>query len=447
MCSQAVSVLLTGGVKMPKLTKSVVDREQPEAAQRLVWDTELKGFGLKIFPSGVKTFVFQYRTPEGRTKRLTIGRLSDALTADEARKLAKTCIRDVLSGLDPQGEKKARRAAPTLALVFDDYLKSDAFKKKADSTRVIDAGRVDRHLRPLLGSVVADRLTTDEVKRAAKAITEGETAAKVKTKARGVARVSGGAGTAKKAIILLRAICKWSTKNGTPAGAAVEWSSLTLVRDGQREAIIENADAYSRLFRALDKMQNEKRIRDAAADAIRLIALTGARRGEVTGLRWSYVDLKNGRITLPAHTHKTGHGSGKPKVITLPAQAQAIIARQPSGKTDDYVFRPAKGAGVLALTKPWRQVRDEAGLPADTVLHSLRHSVGSHLAMSGASLVEIMAQMGHKQASTSQRYIHFAESARSTLAERAASVVVAGLEGKTESAEVIPMKGRGDGKA
>jgi hypothetical protein len=77
------------GVIMPKLTKTVVDREQQEAAQRLVWDTDLKGLGLKIFPSGVKTFVFQYRTQEGRTKRLTIGKLSDALTAEQARNRAK----------------------------------------------------------------------------------------------------------------------------------------------------------------------------------------------------------------------------------------------------------------------------------------------------------------------------------------------------------------------
>jgi integrase len=431
---------------MPKLTKTAVDREQPEAKQRFVWDAELKGFGLKIFPSGMKTFVFQYRTPEGRTKRLTIGKLSDALTADEARKLAKTAFGNVLNGIDPQGQKKARRVAPTLALVFDDYLKSDAFKEKADSTRAIDAGRIDRHLRPLLGNVFADKLTTDEVKRTAKAITEGGTAAKVKTKARGVARVSGGAGTAKKAIKLLGAICKWSCRDGTPAGIAVEWSSITLVRDGQRETIIEDADTYRQLFRVLDKRQNEKRIRDAVADAIRVIALTGARRGEIAGLRWAYIDLKAGRITLPPNKHKTGHGSGKAKVISLPTQAQAIIARQPSGKPDDYVFRPAKGAGVLALSKPWRQVREEAGLPADTVLHSLRHSVGSHLAMAGASSVEVSKQLGHKDSKTSERYIHFAERARSTLAERAASVAVAGLEDRP-AAEIIPMKGRSDGKA
>lgn len=428
---------------MPKLTKTLVEKEQPSAAQRFVWDSEVKGFGLKIFPTGAKTFVYQYRTPEGRTKRLTIGKLSDTLTTEQARDKAKGCARDVFDGKDPQGEKQARREAPTINQVIDAYLESDAFTEKADSTRSSDMGRITRHLRPLLGNEFADKLTTSEVKRARNAIVQGKTAVTVKTKAHGLARVSGGAGTAKKAITLLRAICKWSTmKRKIPAGTAVEWADIALVHDGLRETIIEDADSYGRLFRTLDKMQNEKRISNAAADAIRVIALTGARRGEINRMRWSYVDLKNGRITLPAKTHKTGHESGEVKIISLPTQAQAIIARQPEGEPDDYVFRAATKGGLLSLSKPWRLVREEAGLPANLGLHGLRHSVASQMAMSGASLVEIMTQMGHKQASTSQRYIHFAMAARSTLADRAAAVAVAGLEGKTKPAKVIPMRKR-----
>lgn len=428
---------------MPKLTKGFVDKQQPGPSQRFVWDSEVKGFGLKIFPSGAKTFVFQYRTQEGRTKRLTIGKLSDTLTPEQARDKAKGCARDVFDGKDPQGEKQARREAPTLNQVFDDYLESDAFAEKADSTRLVDSGRIARHLRPLLGNEFADKLTTHDVKRARNAITQGKTAATVKTKAHGLARVTGGAGSAKRCITLLRSICNWSTiKRKIPAGTAVEWSDIALVHDGVRETIIEDADSYGRLFRTLDTMQNEKRISDAAADAIRVIALTGARRGEINRLRWSSVDLKNGRIILPAKTHKIGHASGEAKIISLPTQAQAIIARQPAGEPDDYVFRAATEGGLLSLSKPWRQVRDEAQLPEDLGLHGLRHSVASQLAMSGASLVEIMTQMGHKQASTSQRYIHFAMTARSTLAERAASVAVAGLEGKTKPAKVIQMRKR-----
>lgn len=424
---------------MPKLTKSLVENEQPGTTQRFIWDTETKGFGVKIFVSGAKSFVFQYRSPEGQTKRLTIGKLSDSLTVDQARQIAKDRLRDVLNGRDPQQEKKTQKDAPTLSKVLDEYILDDVFKEKASSTQGSDLGRINRHLRPLLGKLIADKLTTNDVKRAVKAITEGATAKTVKTKARGVSNVQGGAGTARKAFQLLRAICKWSTKEGMPAGTNVDWSSVRLTQDGQRETIIESSDDYRRLFETLQKMEDEKRIRSPVADAIRLIAMTGARRGEVAGMRWRHVDLRSGIVTLTSTEHKTGHRSGKAKIIALPAAAQIIIQRQPTGEPDDFVFRPYKGTGAISLNKPWRDIRAEAQLPDDLGLHGLRHSVASHLAMAGASTAELMAQLGHKQATTTARYIHFAEAARSTLAERAASMAVAGMEGK-EKAEVIPMK-------
>lgn len=425
---------------MQKLTKTIVEKEQPSTAQRFIWDGELKGFGVKIFPTGVKSFIFQYRTREGKSKRLTIGKMSDSLTVEQARKIATERMREVLNGIDPQAEKKARKDAQTVDQVIDAYLLSDAFMGKAQTTRDSDMGRITRHIRPILGNATADTLTTNDVRKLVKGVTDGVTAVKLKTKARGVAHVKGGAGTAKKAFMLLRAICHWAKGEGIPAGVNVEWSGVKLAQDGQRETIIEDADAYGRLFHTLDTMQNEKRIRDAVADAIRLVALTGMRRGEVAGLRWSYVDLKSMQLVLPPLAHKTGHGSGKKKYIALPSVAAEIIARQPAGKADDYVFRPAKGSGALALSKPWRDVRKEADLPDDLGLHCLRHSVASHLAMAGASTAELMQQMGHKQATTTARYIHFAENARSTLAERAAAVAMAGMAGQSEKAEVIPLR-------
>lgn len=160
---------------MPKLTKTVVENEQPSAGQRFVWDSELTGFGVKIFPTGVKSFIFQYRTPEGNTKRLTIGKMSDTLTVDQARKIATEHLREVLNGKDPQGEKKARKLAPTLSEVIAAYLLSDTFKEKAESTRASDMGRINRHLLPLVGKLYADKLTTNDVKKAIKAINDGET--------------------------------------------------------------------------------------------------------------------------------------------------------------------------------------------------------------------------------------------------------------------------------
>jgi len=293
---------------------------------------------------------------------------------------------------------------------------------------------------PQLGAKHADLLTSDDVRRAQVAIKDGKTAGRFKTVARGLAKVKGGAGTADKSVLILRAAYSWAISEGiledNPAAA------VKVAQPGQRETIMGGSDDYAQLFRTLSKMENEHRIRSTVADAIRLIALTGARRGEVVGMKWEHVDLKSGLITLPPKSHKTGSKTGKPRHIGLPTEAQAIIARQPKGEPGDYVFRPSKGKGTLAIAKPWMAVREEANLPDNLGLHGLRHSLASHLAMAGASAVELMEAMGHKQVSTTQRYIHFAERARSTLAERAASMAMAGMNeanGK-KKADVVQLK-------
>lgn len=432
---------------MKKLTKTTVDAAQPGAGQRFIWDVEVKGFGLKVFPTGAKTFVFQYRNAEGQTRRYTIGRYADTLTADQARKIAKDKAHDVHAGRDPMGEKQAHRNALTVGELLDMYAKSEKFAGNAATTQATDRGRIIRHLQPLLGKVFADILTDEQVLKAHRAIKEGKTAARIKTKARGLAKVTGGEGTADKCVMLLSAAFSWAMKNkfakSNPA------ASMRFAASGVRDAIVGTADDYGRMFATLQKMENEKRIRSAAADAIRFIALTGARRGEATGLRWKWVDLKSGLITLPPKAHKAGHRTGKPRIIALPAEAQAIIARQPGGEPDAYVFRPAKGTGPMSIGGIWPAVRAEAKLPANLGLHGLRHSIGTHLAMAGASAVELMETLGHRQISTTLRYVHFAENARSTLAERGAAVAMAGLNGKTEKAEVsrLPAKAIMPGKA
>ena len=425
-----------------KLTKTVVESTKPSDIPKqrvVVWDSSLAGFGLVVFPSGVKSFVFQYRNAEGKSRRLTIGNHSDSLSADQARKIAKDKANEVHNGGDPMGYKRSRLEAITVNQLLDLYLASPTFAKKAESTKYVDRGRIERHVRPLLGTQHADLLTSDAVRRAQNAIMEGKTAGSTKTKARGKAIVKGGAGTADKAVLILRAAYSWAVSEKilkeNPAAA------IKVAQSGQRDTIMNGSGDYESLFGTLAKMENEHRIRTPVADAIRFVALTGARKGEVAGLIWAYVDLQAGNVTIPAAKHKTGSRTGKPRIITLPAAAQAIIARQDAGEPTDFVFKPAKGLGVISLAKPWREVRAEAKLPVKLGLHGLRHSLASHLAMDGASSAELMESLGHKQVSTTMRYIHFAEKSRSTLAERAASTAMAGLAeslGKTK-ADVVPM--------
>jgi integrase len=189
-------------------------------------------------------------------------------------------------------------------------------------------------------------------------------------------------------------------------------------------------------------MERELRIRQPAADAIRLIALTGCRRGEAAGLRWRHVE--RGRIVFPPREHKSGRRTGKPRIIGLPAAAQAIIARQPEGDPNDFVFQPARGdGGAIELSHVWDKVRAEAKLPAEVTLHGLRHSTASHMAMAGAEASQIMTALGHSQLSTVQRYIHFAKTAREALAERAAATALAGMKAAHgSSGKVVKLGGR-----
>ncbi len=425
---------------MQKITKRVVDAADARAERFIVWDTECKGFGLLVLPTGIKSYIYKYRTAEGQQRRITIGQ-HGALTPDQARKTAEDHREVVRGGGDPLGEKRALREAMTIGDILDAYLASEDFANKAASTQPIDRGRIERHLRPLLGRKHVHLVTENDVKRAFAAIRDGKTAVDVKTGTRGRARVRGGEGAAKMAIAVLKVIFNWAVR-----ARMMTESPCRFVKIGAfavRETILDGAADYARLFQTLDRMEAELRIRRPVADCIRLIALTGCRRGEVSNLRWSYVDLKNGRLVLPPKAHKTGRKTGKPKIIGLPAAAQAIIARQPEGGPDDCVFPPIRGgARVPDLSHAWTKVRAEAGLPRDLVLHSLRHSVASHMAMAGSQASEIMVAMGHRQMATSQKYIHWAQSARQAVAEKAATVALAGMAAASKpKAKVLRLKG------
>ena len=423
-----------------KITKRVVDASEARRTRYFVWDEQIVGFGLLVLPTGIKSYVYQFRTPEGQQRRATIGRHGE-WTPDQARRKADEWRQVTKTGADPLQAKRELRAAPTVGEIIAAYLESERYKGKAPTTQIGDLGRIRRHLLPLLGKKHVHTLTTEDVGRAFTAIRDGKTAARIKTGKRGLARVTGGEGTAKEAVKLLRSIFGWAINERlikTNPAAHIKVGS-----SGTRDTILNGADDYARLFQALDLLEAQKKFSQVAADAIRLIALTGARRGEITGLRWSHVDRRQGLLTLPPAAHKSGKRTGKSRVIGLPAAAQAIIARQPTGADCDLVFPPSYGKGPIALTKPWRAVRAAAGLPKAIGLHGLRHSLASHMAMGGAQAAEIMTALGHGQLSTAQRYVHWAQDSRQGLAERAATTVLAGMAAASKpKGKLLRIKGR-----
>ena len=135
--------------------ENIVDRIKPASSRRIVWDETLAGFGVVIQPSGVKSYCFNYRNPEGKCRRVMIGHHGD-LTTGQARKIAEGHRHEALSGGDPLGRKQDKRAAPTIDDILDRYLASEEFADKAAVTKAIDRGRIERHIRPTLGPVFSE---------------------------------------------------------------------------------------------------------------------------------------------------------------------------------------------------------------------------------------------------------------------------------------------------
>ncbi|MEZ0280357.1 Arm DNA-binding domain-containing protein, partial [Methyloceanibacter sp.] len=158
-----------------RITKRTVDAATPEGGRFIIWDTELKGFGLLVLPTGVKSYCFNYVSPvDGRERRATIGKHGD-WTPTQARDKAEDLRDAVRRGEDPLSDKRAARNAASVNQMLDAYLASEQFASKAPSTQYTDRGRIDRHLRPLIGKRGADTLTGEDIKRAMRSIRDGKT--------------------------------------------------------------------------------------------------------------------------------------------------------------------------------------------------------------------------------------------------------------------------------
>src|SRR5271169_5840969 len=266
----------------------------------IVWDASVAGFGARRQAGDAVSYFLKYRTTDGRQRWLTIGRHGSPWTPDTARDRAKEILGEVATGADPSGEKIAKRKALTVAALCERYfedalagrVRTRSKAAKRASTLAIDRGRIDRHIKPLLGGMSVATITRHDIEKFLHDVADGRTSGRTKTKARGLARVKGGETAANRSVGLLGGIFTYAVRKDMRPDNPVR--GVALFADRKRERRLSEQE-YAQLGVALQKA--EQALWPAAAAAARLIALTGFRRGEVLTLRWGEIDLSRRTAT------------------------------------------------------------------------------------------------------------------------------------------------------
>jgi integrase len=406
-----------------------------------IWDAgsgAVAGFCARRQRGPAVTYYLKYRTKEGRQRWHKIGRHGSPWTPDEARRKAKSILGEVADGADPAAETRAARNATTVAELCDLYLDEAETGRlltrrnvaKKASTLAVDKGRIERHIKPLLGGLAVAAVTPDDVERFMHDIAEGKTAARAKTaKKRGLARVTGGRTAATRAVGLLGAIFSYAAHRRMRTDHPVR--GVRRFADRKRDRRLSDAE-YAAVGAGLRRGEAEG-IWPAAIAVARFLALTGWRSAEAMGLRWSEIDLARRTATLG--DTKTGRS------IRPLAHAACDVLRSLPRSVGDRVFPATRGGPDTALhfKRFWPRIAKLAALPPDVTPHVLRHSYASLAADLGYSEPTIAALVGHKGHSITSRYVHSADAVLLAAADAVANRTAELMGESKPAAEVVPI--------
>lgn len=427
---------------MTGLTKRKIDATAPDPSREIrLWDDNPRGFGVRIKPSGVKSFFIQYRSPVTNKKvRHTLGQYG-RLTLEQARKMAKALLSSVETlGADPAREKRLARdnshsTANTVAEFCDDYIRDARAglvtyrgRPKKTSTLDIDEGRVRRHVKPVLGSKLVVNVTTQDVTRLYHDIRTGKIAVDEKMGPRGRARVTGGATTAARTIDLFGSIMTYAIAQGLRRDNPVTGFKRPPPKTRDR---ILSPDEYGRLGEALDLLE-AKGSNPIAIRVIRVLALSGCRRNEIQALRKDAIDAHHQCLRL-ADT-KSGQ-----QVRPIGRAALDVLKAAPIQEGSPWTFPAATGDGYSVDVKVFRKAVEMAGLEGVS-LHTLRHSFASVALELEYSELTVAGLLGHRAHSVTSRYTHHLDRALVTAANRVANLVAARMCGTDdEGAKVMEL--------
>jgi integrase len=373
------------------------------------WDSDLSGFGVRVYPSGRKSYVVAYRTA-GRQRFMTLGKVG-VLTPSDARGMALEILAAVAKGGDPAGDRQAYRAAPSMEDLRDRYMKEHARVHKKPMSVGNDERMWRLHVIPKLGKRKVADVTRAEV-------------------ARLHASMAHIPGQANRMLALLSKAFRLAELWEWRPGGSNPCKHLPRYPEKKRERFL-SSEEFTRLSEVLQQAEQERTENDASIAAIRLLMLTGCRCGEIKKLRWSEVDLE--RRCLRLADSKTGR-----RTVYLNTSALEVLAGIERVEGNPYVIVGAKpGAHLVGLSRSWYRIRAKAGLE-DLRLHDLRHSFASVAAASGLSLPMIGKLLGHSQPITTARYAHLAADPMLKASELVGETIGAAMRGRPK-AEVVPI--------
>jgi integrase len=432
---------------MPKLTKRFVDALRHESYGRDVtfFDDELAGFGLRMKPSGVKTWLIQYRNTEGKSRRFKIGGVG-AITPQEARERARKALSRAADGKDPDEHKAVRRGI-TVAKLCDEYLEAEKGRIKA-STLNMDRSRIDRHVKPLLGTRAVAGLTPADMEKFLHDVIEGKTAPKATRqdgkhkRARG-GQTTGGPGAASRTLGMLGTILQRAVRDGVLPSNPVRGVKRPKDQPRQPPFSFETIAAVGAAMRVIESEARDDAFSAQIATetglrALQFLITTGCRRMEALTLQWDMVD-SHARCLRFKDTK-----SGK-QIRPIGRCVVDFLAsfRPNTAAPTDYVFPGNSKAGhFVGLPKAWARVASRAKI-SDVSLHGLRHWFASAAAEMNYSELTIAGLLGHRVKGITARYATAPDSALLAAADRVSARLLDALEGKdTGTATVVNIGGQ-----
>jgi integrase len=388
-------------VKRLRLNDKAVREQVPEEGRHVqVFDTEVRGFSIRILASGNRCFSLDYRFA-GRQRRMTIGRWPE-WTVTAARERARDLRRMIDEGGDPLGTRGELREAPRFSDMIDRYLvehvphlaKTNASDQQSMLTKLV---------KPHWGKKLVAEITPHDVAKLLNIIAKGRarpSKEKPNNRARKLQAAKPTPIRANRVGEVLRKMFTlaigWGWRTDNPA------SAFKKRLENERERFLSQEE-IGKLAEVLDAAVDQR-----AAGIIRLCMLTGSRVGEVRQARFEQFNLELGSWSKPAATTK------QRKIHRVPISAEvAAIVRQRQllvPKANPWLFPgDTPGQPVKEIRRFWINVQKDAKLP-DVRIHDLRHTFASLLVSGGASLEMIGKLLGHSQMQTTQRYAHLMDS-------------------------------------